>query len=73
MHISGYFQSNKQIIMKNLNLEAFDVQGMSTQEMKQTDGGFIPLVIFGIAFSAKAVAGMCFGALAVGVGASAAN
>ena len=25
--------------MKNLNLEAFDVQGMSTQEMKQTDGG----------------------------------
>ena len=56
--------------MANLHPDAFGVQGMSKQEMKQTDGGFIPLVIFGIAFSVKAVAGMCFGALAVGVGAA---
>ena len=31
--------------MKNLNLDAFGVQGMSTQEMKQTDGGGVGLVI----------------------------
>ncbi len=27
--------------MKNLNLEAFDVQGMTKQEMTQTNGGGI--------------------------------
>ena len=27
--------------MKNLNLDAFDVQDMTKQEMKQTDGGWL--------------------------------
>ena len=37
--------------MKNLNLDAFDVQGMSTQEMKQTDGGWVLAVCAALAMS----------------------
>ncbi len=53
--------------MNNNSLNAYDVQGMSKQEMKQTDGGFIPLVILGVAFSAKTVASCIIACFAVGV------
>ncbi len=61
--------------MKNLDLNACGVQEMQQQEMINTNGGFIPLVFWGVAISAKAVAGMvgaCFLA-GVGVGAAVAS
>lgn len=34
-------------------------QEMSLQEMKEVNGGFIPLVIWGVAYSAKTIATAC--------------
>ena len=48
------------------NLENFGVQELNAKEIKETDGGFIPLVIWGIAFTASEVAGIAVGA-AIGV------
>ena len=50
------------------NLGTMGVQEMNTQEMKKVDGGFFPLVIFGIYLSSKVVAGIIIGTFAVGVG-----
>lgn len=44
------------------------VQVLELNEMKETEGGFIPIVVFGIAVSAKAVAGACVAAFGAGVG-----
>lgn len=46
--------------MKNL-------QELSLNEMKCVEGGFIPVVIAGVYYSAATVAGWCTGALAGGV------
>jgi lactobin A/cerein 7B family class IIb bacteriocin len=51
------------------NLENFGIQELSTKEIKETDGGFIPLVIWGIAFTASEVAGILVGT-AIGVAVS---
>lgn len=48
------------------------VQVLELNEMKETEGGFIPIVVFGIAVSAKAVAGACVAAFGAGVGIGAA-
>ena len=32
---------------------------MNLQEMKEVNGGFIPLVIWGVAYSAKTIAAAC--------------
>lgn len=42
---------------------------LNAQEVQEVEGGFIPLVIFGVYFSAKAVAGACFAAAALGTAA----
>jgi lactobin A/cerein 7B family class IIb bacteriocin len=52
-----------------MNLENLNLVELSAQEVKEVDGGFIPLVIFGVYFSAKAVAGACFAAAALGTAA----
>ncbi len=41
---------------------------MSQQEMQEKNGGFTPLVILGVSFSAKAVAGWIGGCFLAGVG-----
>lgn len=43
---------------------------MPQQEMVKTNGGFIPIVIWGVALSSKAVAGMVVACFLAGVGAS---
>lgn len=53
--------------MKTVEKNAF-MQEMNLQEMKEVDGGFIPLVILGVAFSAKAVAGACGAVFLAGMG-----
>lgn len=53
--------------MNSLDLKGLDLQEMSQVEMRNTDGGFVPLVIFGIAVSAKAVAGAAVAAFGTGV------
>jgi hypothetical protein len=35
--------------MKNLNLNGFGVLEMNAKEMRETDGGFIPLIIAAVA------------------------
>jgi len=59
--------------MKNLKNEV-SLQEMSMQEMQGVNGGFIPLVIFGVSFCAKTVAGACGAVFIAGmaIGASAA-
>lgn len=53
--------------MKNLNENAM-MQEMSLQEMKEVNGGFIPLVIWGVPFAAKAVASACGATFLVAMG-----
>lgn len=53
--------------MKTVEKNEF-MQEMNLQEMKEVDGGFIPLVIWGVAFSAKAVAGACGATFLAGMG-----
>jgi lactobin A/cerein 7B family class IIb bacteriocin len=50
-----------------MNLENLGVQEMDARELQTVDGGFVPLVIWGVAVSAKAVAGACVAAFAGGV------
>ena len=56
--------------MNKLDLNAYGVSEMNVADMRETDGGFVPLVIFGVYLSKKAVAaaaGACFLA-GVGIG-----
>lgn len=53
--------------MKNLKGNAM-MQEMNLQEMKEANGGFIPLVIWGVAFTAKTVAGACGATFLAGMG-----
>ena len=51
-----------------MNLEKLNFVELNAQEVQETEGGFIPLVIFGIKISASCVTGLfCTG---VGVGAA---
>ncbi|SFW36339.1 hypothetical protein SAMN02927921_01324 [Sinomicrobium oceani] len=55
------------------NLENYGVQELELSEMQNIDGSFIPLVIFGVAYTAAQVAtgmGIAFGA-GVTIGAAA--
>lgn len=54
--------------MKNLDLATLGVEEMNEVEMQEVDGGFVPLVVFGIALSAKAVAGAAGACFLAGVG-----
>ena len=49
------------------NLQNYGVIQLSSNDLIETDGGFVPLVIWGVAISAKAVAGAVVGAFAAGV------
>lgn len=40
------------------NLQSFGVQELNANEIKVTQGGFVPLVIWGVVLTAKAVAGI---------------
>lgn len=44
------------------------MQEMNLQEVKEVNGGFIPLVIWGVAFTAKTVAGACGATFLAGMG-----
>ncbi len=54
------------------NLENLGVQEMNSKELTENNGGFIPLVILGVAFTAQAVAAgvstLFVAGMAVGVG-----
>ena len=52
--------------MRNLDLSAYGVEAMSKQDIQKIDGGFIPVVIWGVVISAKAVAGWLGGCAIVG-------
>jgi|TARA_B110000037_G_C17123440_1_gene506928 lactobin A/cerein 7B family class IIb bacteriocin len=57
------------------NLQNFGVQELSASEIREVDGGFVPLIIWGVYLSANAVAGIigtCFLA-GVAVGANVAS
>lgn len=60
--------------MRNLKENAM-MQEMNLQEMKEVNGGFIPLVILGVAYSAKTVAAACGATFiaSMGIGALAAS
>ena len=45
------------------NLQNFGVQELNSNEMRQIDGGIIPIIVFGIVIGWKAIAG----AVAVGI------
>jgi len=53
-------------------IEMNGVAELNTQEVNEINGGFIPLVIFGVAFSAKAVAGGAGAVFLAGMGIGAA-
>lgn len=53
--------------MKNLDLNSFCVEEINTKELKKTDGGFIPIVIFGWVIGAEVVKALCVGGFALGV------
>ncbi len=55
--------------MKNLDLSGFGVQEMNAEEMRENDGGFIPLVILGVTYSAQLVAAACGTTFLAGVAA----
>lgn len=46
------------------NLSKFGVQELDAKETKKIEGGFVPLVIWGVAFTAKQVAGFAIGSVA---------
>lgn len=46
------------------NLSKFGVQELNVGEINKVEGGFVPLVILGFAFTAKQVAGIAVGAAA---------
>lgn len=58
-----------------MNLKNLNVAELNAQEVKETEGGFIPLIILGVTYSAPTVAaaiGACFIAgLAIGASAAA--
>lgn len=54
------------------NLENYGVIHLHSIDLIETEGGFVPLVIWGVAISAKAVAGAVVGAFGAGVGIGAA-
>lgn len=56
--------------MKTIEMNV--VQELSTQEINEINGGFIPLVILGVAFSAKAVAAGAGAVFLAGMGIGAA-
>ena len=50
------------------NLERFGVQELNAKEIKDIDGGFFPIAIWGVVLGAEYVAGLFFAGLAVGAG-----
>lgn len=53
--------------MKNLDLNGLGVQEMNAEEIREMGGGLVPLIIFGVVVSAKAVAWTCAGLTAAGI------
>ena len=51
-----------------MNLQNLNLVELNAQEVQETEGGFIPLVILGITYGAPVVAGWVCGAFAAGVG-----
>lgn len=52
-----------------MNLEKLKVVELEAQEVKSVEGGFIPLVILGITYSASTVAAWCGVAFVAGTAA----
>ncbi|CAI9429864.1 class IIb bacteriocin, lactobin A/cerein 7B family [Candidatus Ornithobacterium hominis] len=55
-----------------MKLEKLNLTELDAQEVRSVEGGFVPLVIFGISISAKAVAAAGVAAFGAGVGLGAA-
>jgi hypothetical protein len=53
--------------MKNLELQSLGLRELDAKENMEMEGGFIPLLIFGVLYSAKVVAGVCLLSAAAGV------
>ena len=51
-----------------MNLEKLNLVELNAQEVKEVDGGFIPLMIFGTLYCAKTVAAFACGSFVVGAG-----
>lgn len=51
-----------------MNLDNLNLVELNAQDCQGIDGGFIPLVILGVAYTAPVVAGWICGAFAAGVG-----
>jgi lactobin A/cerein 7B family class IIb bacteriocin len=55
------------------NLQNFGVQEMNAKEIREIDGGFFPIAIWGVVLGAEYVAGLFFAGLAVGASVAAAE
>lgn len=51
-----------------MNLNNLNLVELNAQDVQEIEGGFIPLVIFGVFYSAQIVAGATCAAAALGVG-----
>jgi hypothetical protein len=58
--------------MNNLEYKAIGIQDMDINEMTTTEGGFIPLIIWGVSFTAAQVAGGAGAMFLAGMGIGAA-
>jgi hypothetical protein len=48
------------------NLQNYGVQELNAKEIKETDGDFFPIAIWGVVLAAEYVAGLFFAGVAVG-------
>jgi lactobin A/cerein 7B family class IIb bacteriocin len=55
------------------NLQNFGVQEMNAKEIRDIDGGFFPIAIWGVVLGAEYVAGLFYAGLAVGAAVAAAE
>ncbi|KEQ30277.1 hypothetical protein [Pedobacter antarcticus] len=58
--------------MENLQLATLNVEELDSDNLMNTDGGFIPLVIWGVSFTAAQVAGGAGAVFLAGMGIGAA-
>ena len=52
--------------MKNLDLNKYGVLEMNAGEMREDNGGFFPIVIWGVVIGAEYVAGAFFAGVGIG-------
>lgn len=53
--------------LKIMNLQNLNLVELNAQEVEQIEGGFFPIVVWGVVIGAEYVAGLFFAGMAVGV------